>query len=355
MLNHPPRVRILATLTLAATAALSSIPMQAQSASDSGVAISVNGSDGQAVSQATSLKHHAKPTSTPSIRNRSELSNMHAGTAAKQVNLNSPTLYPADLSYQGGPTVKVTESHPVYLFSTSAKCTTISCWGDPATFLKDLGLSEFIHIVDQYTGSSANNRYTLGQALHTNIGPSSKTKPLTDANMAAIAHSAALQTGQNGYGHIYHIFLPPGQDICFTATDGVCYSPDNPATFAFCAYHSSADFKDIGHVLYSVEPYQNVPGCQVPPGTPNGQVSDSTADVLSHELIEAITDPDGDAWWNNTGNLDLNGAEIGDECQYFKAIGNNAFSAAPTIQIGPKKYAIQREYNNNRHACTETP
>jgi len=29
----------------------------------------------------------------------------------------------------------------------------------------------------------------------------------------------------------------------------------------FCGYHSSADFKDIGHVLYTVEPYQNVSGC----------------------------------------------------------------------------------------------
>jgi hypothetical protein len=48
-------------------------------------------------------------------------------------------------------------------------------------------------------------------------------------------------------------------------------APDNNATFAFCAYHSSVDFSDVGHVLYSVQPYQNVPLCQVQPGTPNPQ------------------------------------------------------------------------------------
>jgi hypothetical protein len=67
-------------------------------------------------------------------------------------------------------------------------------------------------------------------------------------------------------------------------------------TFAFCAYHSSVQFKDIGHVLYGVEPFQDVPGCSVRPGTPNGQLVDSTNNSLSHELFETISDPDGTAW-----------------------------------------------------------
>ena len=82
------------------------------------------------------------------------------------------------------------------------------------------------------------------------------------------------------------------------------YSPDNPATFAFCAFHASVNFSDVGHVLFTVEPFQNVPGCAVGKPSPNGVLVDSTASVLSHQLIETITDPDGDAWWI-TNDLDL--------------------------------------------------
>ena len=42
------------------------------------------------------------------------------------------------------------------------------------------------------------------------------------------------------------------------------------------------DFTDIGHVLYSVEAYQNVPGSNVRAGTPNGELVDSTNNDLSH-------------------------------------------------------------------------
>jgi len=90
--------------------------------------------------------------------------------------------------------------------------------------------------------------------------------------MLAVVHAVASATGDTGYGHIFHVFLAPGQDECFDSSFSVCYSPDNNNSFFFCAYHGSVDFSDIGHVLYSVEPFQNVPGCQVRPGTPNGQL-----------------------------------------------------------------------------------
>ncbi len=64
---------------------------------------------------------------------------------------------------------------------------------------------------------------------------------------------------------MYHVFLPPGTDECFDNTYSVCYSPDHLTTWFFCAYHGFVDFPDIGHVIYSVEPYQNNSGCDEPP------------------------------------------------------------------------------------------
>jgi hypothetical protein len=162
-------------------------------------------------------------------------------------------------------------------------------------------------------------------------------------------HAVAKVTG-TGYGHIYHIFLPKGVDTCFDLSN-VCYSPDNPSSFFFCAYHGSVTFSDIGHVVYTVEPFQNVGGCRVSTPAPNGQLADSTNSVLSHELFEAITDPDLNAWFNQT-SLDLAGFEIGDECQ---PLSNSTGALDPTFLINGKKYEVQTEYSNHYHACAVVP
>lgn len=49
---------------------------------------------------------------------------------------------------------------------------------------------------------------------------------------------------------------------------------------------------NIGEVIYSVQPWYDVPGCQMEPGVgPNGQLADGTNYGVGHETIEAITDP----------------------------------------------------------------
>jgi hypothetical protein len=131
------------------------------------------------------------------------------------------------------------------------------------------------------------------------------------------------------------VFLPKGTDMCMDSTH--CYSPDNPSTFVFCAFHGSVDFGSNRHVLFSVEPYQAVAGCEIPGQTPHG-VIDATASVLSHEFLETVTDPDLDAWFNL-----LTGNEIGDLCFAF---GNNE-------PMGGHSYVIQEEYSNSVHNCSD--
>jgi hypothetical protein len=148
------------------------------------------------------------------------------------------------------------------------------------------------------------------------------------------------------------VFLPKGVDTCFDLTS-ICYSPDNPSSFFFCAYHGSVTYGDIGHVLLSVEPYQNVPGCQAAPPNPNGILADSTNSVLSHELIETITDPDPGSGWVSDTSLIVAGAEIGDLCE---PLGNSSFQFLdPTLTLNGRKYELQLEYGNNYHACTPGP
>ena len=262
----------------------------------------------------------------------------------------APGFYGEDLVYLGGATLKSTMSHPVYVNMSSCGGSVASCWGHPGQFIADLSNSTFIHLTDQYVGDTANNRYPAGTAAMATV-QLFVSNVVGQDDILAVVHAAAKTLG-TGYGHIYHVFLPKGVDTCFDLSN-VCYSPDNPSTFVFCAYHGSVTFGDIGHVLLSVEPYQNVPGCQAAPPNPNGMLADSTNSVLSHELIESITDPDPPTGWVSDSSLIALGAEIGDLCE---PVGNsNAQFLDPTLMLNGKKYELQLEYGNNYHACTPAP
>ena len=329
---------------------------RAQSAAQEQQSPTPTASDYSAAQESTLVYRHARPANTKAaaalkgkeIATRGEHPSRAASPDSAAATSSTGLRYLGDLSYFGGKVVDTTQSHAIYMLPNGV-CPIAACWGNPEGFLKDLGQSDLIDVVNQYVGLFSTNRYTVGANARINF--TLTKKPLTDSDIVVRAHVEASRLG-SGYGHIYHFFLPKGQDICFTATDGVCYSPDNPNTFIFCGYHGSVDFQDIGHVLYSVEPYQNVPGCNVKPGTPNGQLVDSTNNTLSHELIETITDPDGDAWFNFT-SVPLAGQEIADECSFFVFVPPSTFYFDPSpFAANGHHYAVQPEYSNLAHACS---
>lgn len=240
---------------------------------------------------------------------------------------------PFDLTYFGGKVIKSATSYNVYVNCPQGPAV---CWGTgtltPATFLRDLNLSDYINIVREYTGSDAKLKFPV-EGLRTRA---TFTRP-TRATMQEIFHilsDAVTRTGASGYGAIYHVFLPKGTEMCIT--QGNCYSPTDPESWTFCAFHGSVNFAPAQHVLFTVEPYQAVPGCQTPGQTPHG-VIDATASTLAHELFETITDPDLDGWSNG-----LFGFEISDMCSFF---GSNQV-------LNGNQYFIQSEYSNKLHLCT---
>ena len=249
---------------------------------------------------------------------------------------------PFDLTNLGGPVVTHATNWNIFV---NCATTPAGCWGtgnlSPSTFLRDLNNSEFIHLVDQYIGQSAAGKFPTRElsTSFTFSGPPTATAPGGTASIDDILEmvfSAAINTGRSGYGNMFHVFLPQGTDMCQDATH--CYSPDVPSTDAFCAFHGSVDVPisatTVLHLLFSVQPYGAVPGCELPQET---RVIDATASLLSHETMETISDPDGDAWFNQ-----LTGDEICDLCFVFP----------DKNQIGPRFYVIQEEYSNAVHACT---
>lgn len=242
------------------------------------------------------------------------------------------TVYPVDMQNHGGTVLQTSVMHDVFVDTSAAAA------GTPQTFQSNFSRSAFAHVLDQYAGSTATNRYPV-YAYTYSVSLAAYSNVLSQNELLTALHAAAAHTKLTGYGHTYNLFLASGLDTCFDLTP-VCYSPDNPSTFVFCAYHGSVTFSDIGHVIFTVVPYQHTPGCGddfagVTP--PNPVPIDDTASTLSHEESETISDPDpGSGWFNDTF-----GYEIGDVCIGYRA----------TETLNGHAYLIQPEYSNTTHGC----
>jgi hypothetical protein len=160
---------------------------------------------------------------------------------------------------------------------------------------------------------------------------------LTD-ELAKLIQEQGLPTG---LGYFYPVFFPPGvqtQDRDKT-TSGSSY----------CGYHRIiGDAPD--QIVYGDEPYEDS-GCdggQIPNGS---AALDGAINTLSHELAEALTDPDADAsaWLDHTGH------EIGDICadDYGTALGSvdpeNPFTTEYNQVINGHKYYTQTEFSNSSY------
>ena len=267
-----------------------------------------------AVPSFSGFKVHVMPVSAP-------------GTVRKTMG----TVFPVDMTFHGGHVLPTAQMHEVFINTTAATV------GVPATFQANFSNSTFVHVLDQYAGTTANNRYPVNATSFV-ATISAFSNVISDNQLFTVLHSVVATTHLSGYGHMYNLFLKPGLDTCMDF--GGCYSPDNPNSFVFCAYHGSITFADVGHVIFTVMPYQHTPGCGddftgLTP--PNAVPIDDTAATLSHEESEAISDPDpGGGYFN-----DNFGYEIGDLCAPYRA----------TESLNAHNYLIQPEFSNSVHGC----
>jgi hypothetical protein len=223
----------------------------------------------------------------------------------------------------------------------------------------------------QYSGSNGaiNYRMTLGPAIiDTTAYPAAGctvnggavyadstgySTCLDDAQVSA--ETAAVQAGHSlarGLGQLYLMFLPQHVETCFeagTSPTQACSINSSPSS-AFCGYHSSLGTPGQG-LYYANMPYPvySSPtnfsctteslggGIQAPNGNADGDVELSP---LSHEMAEAITDPEGDAW------SDAKGYENGDDCAYVYGRLGGAAGAHFNQTINGHHYLTQEEFSN---------
>jgi hypothetical protein len=201
-------------------------------------------------------------------------------------------------------------------------------------------------------GAAAYNTRFNGSIVDTQPFPSSgctNTNPatgsafpvcLTDAQITAeIDRVGVAQNWVRDGSAIYFMFTPKNVGTCMSGT--TCF-----ATY-FCAYHSAFG-NGHGTFVYANMPYDaSTSTCGLGGvAQPNGDDADLTLNVTSHEHMEAITDPYGNAWFDSGGN------ENGDRCAWtFGSSLGGSGSTAWNQAIGSGHYMLQLEWSNATSSC----
>ena len=236
----------------------------------------------------------------------------------------------SDLSYHGGPVMVSTTTNMYYIWYgsqwDSASKNTLTNIG------QHIGGSPYFNINSTYyNGSGTHVKNSVALAATTTDSGSYGTR-LTDSNIQSIVSSAIssgrLPADSNG---VYMVLT----DKTVTATSGFCTQ--------YCGWHTHATIsgKDIKYAFVGNAETQCPSGCGATSPSPNNTPgADGASSVLAHELEEAVTDPDLNAWYANS-----NGMENGDKCAWNWGTTSTASNGAKYNQtFGTMKYLIQQNW-----------
>jgi hypothetical protein len=237
--------------------------------------------------------------------------------------LEAPT---PSLENHGGPLLGSVEVVPVYWGAAWSDTANAQLAADLDAFFDFILTSEYMDLLAEY--STETTAIEHGQRLASVPIASSEpgtvvggVRQVTDAQI----HTALQEFVDDGTlpettpDTLYFVYLPPGV-VSLLDSSRSC------AAGGFCGYHNHA-----GGLRYAVVPFVDCRGCVFP-----GALRDTLTVVSSHELAEAITDADLDAWWD-----DATGEEVGDICN------------RDTTRLG--RFLVQTEWSNVQNACVVAP
>ena len=268
----------------------------------------------------------------------------------------------ADLPYGGGRVLHSNRTHAI-LWEPAGSGLTF----DPGyeslveTFLTDVAADSHkttnpFSLTGQYHDSKGPAAYasTYGGAIVDTdpLPPSGCTEPsltgpgwsvcLTDDQLETeIEHVVSVNDLPATGGNVYFMITPNGFGSCTGGGPSSCALGGSAE--GYCGYHSETP----NRILYAVIPYNAIlPHCRSDNPRPNGSTADPTLSTISHEQMEMITDPDGNAW------VDSEGDEAADLCltSFGPSIGGLG-DAAWNESINGGHFYLQELWSNAGHAC----
>lgn len=255
---------------------------------------------------------------------------------------------PLKLAYHGGPVMQRQNVYFIYYGNWSNTTRTRSLLH---TFVNGLHTANLNHdFLDglEYHGQGTTHAGAKGFGFGGAVGVGYPYgKSLSDADIANVVHSV-LNSGK---------LSPDSNGLYF-----VMPSPDVAAhnDTKWCGWHShqtmNVRFEDNFHVVLDVKygiirNTKRGSGCSYygtaahHSATPNRDfVADSQANILSHEMVEALTDPDLNAWFDGAGE------EVSDKCSWnFQGVRRVSGSHANLYDRHAKRWwLVQSEFRHNR-------
>lgn len=242
--------------------------------------------------------------------------------------------------YHGGPVMVGTKNNIYYIYygdSWKNHSLAIHVLNNFATFV---GGSPWYNIeTTYYNGYNVKVSKVVHFAKNVTVSDVTYGKALSDGNIASIVQDALLSgnlpTDPNG---IYFVLTAP--DI--TETSGFCSN--------YCGWHTHGFMNGVD-IKYSFVGDASVEcpyNCIEQSVSISGDLgADGMASVIAHELAEAVTDPDLNAWY------DSRGYENADKCAWtFGSTYTTPSGAQANMKLNGQDYLIQRNWvNANRGYC----
>ncbi|MES1981015.1 MAG: hypothetical protein V4443_00940 [Pseudomonadota bacterium] len=241
------------------------------------------------------------------------------------------------ITYHGG---------PVMLGNTNVYYIWYGNWaGNTATTIltdlaKSIGATPHFNINTTYYNASNTHVSNAVSYITSTTDNYSQGKALSDAQIQAVV-SNAISSGNLPKDSNAVYFVLTAADV--NATSGFCTQ--------YCGWHTHASMggTDIKYSFVG-NPARCPNSCAAQTIGPNGNAAaDGMASVLAHELEEAVTDPDLNAWY------DAKGYENADKCAWtFGAMYTVGNGAKANMKLGGRDYLIQQNWvNANGGVCAQ--
>jgi hypothetical protein len=296
--------------------------------------------------------HHITPTIQllPSAVSSTDTGPMlyHGGPIMTSLEVYSIYWAPAHL--QSGAAASMPTAYQSFLTQLAADYSGHSLSSIASQYYQTIGgVTQYISGLTGGTGSLGSDAATY---VDSNSYPASKCTPtavncLSDAEIhTEVARVMSLKGWTGGLTKIFVIYLAQGEETCLAA--------NSCSNTAFCGYHGHFTNTAGATVVYANMPYANLTGCHSSTTpSPSGNVyADTEGSILAHEITEAITDPEGTAWFSAQGN------EIGDLCAFN--FGTNTWDYNKTTlkylanqMWNGHYYELQRMYDNHYGGCSQ--
>jgi hypothetical protein len=232
------------------------------------------------------------------------------------------------ISLHGGPVILGTTNVYYIWYGNWAGNTGTTILTD---FANGIGGSPYFNINTTYNNSAGTKVSNSVHYAGSTTDSYSQGTSLSDAAIQTVV-SSAITSGRLPKDTNAVYFVLTSSDV--TASSGFCTQ--------YCGWHTHGTISG-SDIKYSFvgNPDRCPSACADQTVGPNGNAgADGMASIVAHELEEAVTDPDLNAWY------DTRGAENADKCAWTFGTTYTANGALANVKLGTRDFLIQRNWVN---------